>query len=236
MTRNYAAAEPNLGAQLLRAVPGTPAQLQEATGIGWQTIMIFRAGKRRPNEGNALRLQEVYGIPPESWQQGPSPEVVAKRLEAAKVMRFDRTALTRPVPPLAFSSEPGSRPEPKPPAESPAEASEVATPVSALAEADILMGAIRKLRTDLSSTQMDLGTQVTLLQKLSSMVIALGRLTGDGLTSPRQIVRSPIWGAIERAMVEALEPWPDAGRAVAQKLRELCGEAAQDASLGEQHD
>lgn len=72
----------------------------------------------------------------------------------------------------------------------------------------------------------DVATRTRLLEQHARTVAVLGRLTGVGLTvSARQILASPDWRLIEDRIIEGLEPWPDAMRAVADAIAPLEGGA-----------
>lgn len=80
--------------------------------------------------------------------------------------------------------------------------------------------AMQQLETTTAIDPLVFGRQI---DSLAATIVKLGKFAGMDLTE-RQILDSPRWRVIERTVVRALEPWPDAQRAVADELRGLGGD------------
>ena len=94
-----------------------------------------------------------------------------------------------------------------------------ATPATVAAEADHWLHAVQDLRDELPKLAKDIAGRARLMREAAGTLSVLGRLTGIGLTvSARQILDSPNFRIIEGKIIQALEPWPDALRAVAAAI------------------
>jgi hypothetical protein len=87
-----------------------------------------------------------------------------------------------------------------------------------------LLVEIRKLQRELASpgatADMTIDQRVRMVDALASAADKLGKHTGIKLTT-RQILASPLWAEVLSAVTLALEPYPDAMRAVADSLDNL---------------
>ena len=123
-------------------------------------------------------------------------------------------------PPIAWWDEPVTRETPRPvgAAEPPPE---TATPDDTANEAGRLLGHIRTLQAALADPEqtadMDLPQKIRAMDQLAGAIGKLGSVTGVKLTE-RAILASPLWQQLEERIMVALEPWPDALRAVAAAL------------------
>jgi hypothetical protein len=90
-----------------------------------------------------------------------------------------------------------------------------------------LLQSIRTMQARLAADNLgDPDRQVRQVRELAQAMAQLGRMTAVGLQlSERQILASPNWAIIKEAIVESLEPWPDALLAVGERLAELEGGA-----------
>jgi transcriptional regulator with XRE-family HTH domain len=94
-----------------------------------------------------------------------------------------------------------------------------ATPTTVAEEADLWLHAVQDLRDELPKLVKDIAGRARLMREAAGTLNVLGRLTGIGLTvSARQILDSPNFRIIEGKIIAALEPWPDALRAVAEAI------------------
>jgi hypothetical protein len=64
------------------------------------------------------------------------------------------------------------------------------------------------------------------LRELRLAELQLDQMSGGRSPEPRTAADVEGWDAMEAAMFEVLEPWPDARRALAEALRERCETAA----------
>jgi len=97
-----------------------------------------------------------------------------------------------------------------------------ATPALVESQADYLLSELRTLERDLRETPpTDLQERLANLSQCAKITLALGRMTGVGITvSMRRILASPNWLILEEIIKRALHPHPNAGRAVAAALRD----------------
>lgn len=94
-----------------------------------------------------------------------------------------------------------------------------ASAASVAAEADLWLHAVQDLRDELPKLVKDPAGRARITREAAGTLAILGRLTGIGLTvSARQILDSPNFRIIEGKIIQALEPWPDALRAVAAAI------------------
>ena len=94
-----------------------------------------------------------------------------------------------------------------------------ATPEVVVAEADYWLHALQDFRDELPNLVTDASARSRLLADSARTLAVLGKLTGIGLTvSTRQFLDSPNWRQLEAKIIDALSPWPDALRAVANAL------------------
>jgi hypothetical protein len=97
--------------------------------------------------------------------------------------------------------------------------------VSVRDEAAELVARVRELRdsvaADTTSTPLE---KAKVIGAATATLAQLGKLTGElGSISEAKIIASPGFRRIQAAIVDALEAYPEALRAVAQALRELEG-------------
>lgn len=81
----------------------------------------------------------------------------------------------------------------------------------------------RALLSALDDPDMTPRAQAELFAKVTDGLMKCGRLTGATALNEREILGSPAWLRVERAIVDALAPWPDAQRAAGEALAELGG-------------
>lgn len=163
-------------------------------GAALSTVQAWRDGDRSPNSAMRMRIRDVakerFGVelPDEAWDE----RVPAAELQAA-------------VPP-------------------PREVRNVAQAVPGADDtatiAAQLLASIRDLQArmhDPNEPPLGIEKEASLMQQLTASAERLGRFTGVKLTE-RQILGSPLWGLLLERIMGALEPWPDAMRAVSKAL------------------
>lgn len=100
---------------------------------------------------------------------------------------------------------------------------ERATPQAVEGEADELLKMLRQARLE-AATKTDVGERLQLIAQSAQAMLALGKISGAGLNlTEAKILASPQWRNIEAMLTLALEPWPEAMRAVADTLKRLAG-------------
>jgi len=129
-------------------------------------------------------------------------------------------------PAKAWDQEP-EKPAPKQRSTPPAKALPTkATPEAARALADQLLADARTLQAEIMAVEDgDLARKARLLRDLARVTTELGKLTGAAQPNERAIRASPHWRALVDFLVETLEPWPDAMRALGQALLAREGES-----------
>lgn len=98
---------------------------------------------------------------------------------------------------------------------------ERATSTAVAREADILLALVKDMLNDLRVQGGDLNERVRLAEKIANIMTACGKHTGAVILNERQILASPAWARIWDAAIEALDPWPDAMRALESALSNL---------------
>ena len=106
---------------------------------------------------------------------------------------------------------------PRPKREAPTEA----TPDDTAAVAAALLGHIQGLQAELddpeATSELELPQRIRCADQLAAAADKLSRITGVRLTE-RMILASPLWAELLEKIVAALDPWPDAQRAVATAI------------------
>lgn len=116
---------------------------------------------------------------------------------------------------------PGATPAPKATApRKPRDPEARATPEGVRSLADAAFGQAQALQDELEADGADLEARIRMAERLGSLIASLGKLTGAAVLNERQILMSPAFKRIVSVMLEALQPWPDAMRAVAAALEE----------------
>jgi hypothetical protein len=95
-----------------------------------------------------------------------------------------------------------------------------ATPEAVEGEAAKLLAHLRQLQDDLAAAQPeahDLPQRIRMAESIAGSIARLGQITGTRI-STRAILASPAWAELVKDLTAALEPWPDAMRAVADVL------------------
>jgi hypothetical protein len=99
---------------------------------------------------------------------------------------------------------------------------EPATPEATFREADQLLQYVRQLRDGvMKEPSLTVVERLKLCGQVAEIVGQLGKLTGVALSNERQIVSSPPFANVTATITRALEPWPDAMRAVGEALLRL---------------
>jgi hypothetical protein len=94
-----------------------------------------------------------------------------------------------------------------------------ATPAAVSAEADLWLAQLADLRVRIPLAALDVEKETRLLASASKTFQVLGKAAGVGINvTSRAILDSPNWRLLEIKILDALAPWPDALRAVADAL------------------
>jgi hypothetical protein len=165
-------------------------------GASIPQVQAWRNGDRPPN--SAMR-QKIADVARERFGVELGEELWDERVPASELQAADA-----PRPPR----EPRNGPAPAPTADDTAQ-------ISAQ-----LLANIRDLQarlTDPNEPPLSVEKEAALMGQLTASAERLGRFTGVKLTE-RQILASPLWGLLLERIMIALEPWPDAMRAVSKAL------------------
>jgi hypothetical protein len=160
--------------------------------------------------GEAFKIAESLGISAPTFSKIRKGQIAPTAAQAAKIAeRFPECARGLWDVPYAMLQD------------APAAVAGLATPELAMSSADLLAGELLQMQQAML-TMADVPARVTLALKIGEMVVMLGKLTGAGSAlTARQIQQSAAWLQIQRVIVEALSPWPEALRAVEESLRAL---------------
>jgi transcriptional regulator with XRE-family HTH domain len=165
--------------------------------------------------GGVLAKAERYGVGKSTisnWQRGESTPDGAKRERIFEAGGPDPSAWDEVwAPPAGDTQLPEDEPT-------------EATAEDTAGVAAGLLVEIRKLQRELAApgatADMSIAERVRMVDALAGAADKLGKHTGIKLTT-RQILASPLWGEVMTALTQALKPWPDAMRAVADSLDTL---------------
>lgn len=188
------------GSQLLAAA-GNSRSIATAAGVDPRSARAWIRGEKTPSLGAQEALRAAFGISPSAWGERPH-DVVA--------------------PPAEPEREP---PEARSPATDGTEAPRVLPVPCEGFGADVLSLArmTRKLIADLEGPEgaaLSLGVRSKLLNQAGQTLQRLGAKSCDNLAGLTQeaVETSPSWTVLLVRIERALEPFPDALRAVAAAL------------------
>lgn len=188
------------GQVALRKSGHTQEQIAAATGASFALVGNWLTGARKPGPAYRDRLSELYSVRQLSWEESPpkaprAPSLVAKAAAPA--------ALARPPLPSA------------PPVK--------ATPGDVLSEAAILIAQVRDMRDAVAKDPVATNVEkARVLGMCGSTLAQAYKLTGEGLDMPEsKLLQTPAFRRVLDTMTLALEPWPDAMRALAAALEKI---------------
>jgi hypothetical protein len=180
---------PTLGAHQLAAAPGTLRAKAAALGVTERSITNYQAGARVPTDAVQGKALSAFGITRGAWSQSAASAA-----------------------PTSPSAEPtSSESSTAPPLDGEAPSSSVLPGSLAEIQVQIQRLTVRRESGELSERAL-LETE-KLLAALNRDASKLRGVTSDVL------VGSDAWAELQAAIILALEPWPDAMRAVAVALR-----------------
>jgi len=211
------ASQRNEGARQLLRTGHTQAEIASTLGVDRSLVCRWQNGERLPTDTQRLALKRAFKIPASAWDE----ELVTgvRKKKPASKHRMPR-AVERELARQEAERESELEDERRPPA-----AVEI-TEASIRVRAELLARDIDRMREEIldddSATPLERGK---VIQSCIASLTYLGKITGHTLEiNESRILRLPAWQRIKEAIVEALKPWPEARRALADRLKELGAE------------
>lgn len=176
------------GQRLLLAVDGSHTTVAARIGATKQSVSYWRRGEKAPGPKARAALLEAYGIEPAAWEAQPGS------------------------PPPQSSTRSKRTRAPSPPPKVPGRPSGAST----LDEVEVQLGILRELQRNESLLPSE---RVRLADSVGKLLAIRARLERDQeLLEERIVLEHPFWGRLKSTIVRALEPYPEAARAVADAL------------------
>ena len=162
-------------------------------GATRQTVHCWRSGTKVPARPMRETLEREFGIPAASWERTPVDR------PAPRPAKADRPAPARTSAAPLAAPRPAGRP-------------------STLDEVTQLL---EELDEDASDDGI-MPSELARIRDTKTKALALkARIESqDALFEAQAVVKHPAWRRIRGAMLDALRPFPDAARAVAEALQE----------------
>lgn len=204
-----------VGAWKLRNLPRSLKQIAGDIGAKYVVVAQWAEGRRRPSKewhGRLHAYSAEFGakntIASEEWSE-PLGKVRAGREKMAKAREeaMADPSMRKLLVSIKETPVPTTAPE------------------QVLDEAGKLIRDVQSLRDELMKSgnakySPSISERAKILSQCATMLDKAARLTGASAgISPAKIIRSPGWNKIKIALADALEPWPDAMRAVADLLK-----------------
>lgn len=216
--------------QLLELEQST-AELGRALNVSGGLVSDWRNGRKAPGSEMKQRLRNVYGILPVAWSVRagvPMPgavQVVQAPLEVLPAVAPPPPPTPEPVSPTPRKRRAPKRvvmPEPPASTEEPQVTLETAvvrggTP-SSLEDCLALLAVLRRDRGQVGLSPAD---RVRLTDAETRLLALRARLESAAeLAEDRYVYQHPGWQKLKRAIVGALEPFPEAAQAVLIAIRQ----------------
>jgi transcriptional regulator with XRE-family HTH domain len=171
----------------------TQEEIASRLGVTRVAVSQWLSGATRPAPSKRSAIAEVYGIAPELWEHASS----------------DPPAPDRPAP----TAEREHAARERAPRERPAD--------GVLGKAHRLEQMAHELmervQADPNATPLE---QARVMASVAATLNLIAKITGQYELGAR-IMRLPMWRRIERAIADALQPFPEAAAAVAEAMRRL---------------
>lgn len=200
MSDERAAAQRTLGSVALAKAGHSGEQIARVTGAKYSTVNNWLMGHRKPGRAMRLKLLDQFAIPEDDWDKPidyQPPGLMA-------------TLASTPIPPRHASAPPVA-------------VELVPTGADVRGELYNLLEQVKTFRHSVQSDPvLTLSEKAKVLGSCGATLGLLYRMTGGAADIPEsKILKLPSWQRVERAIVEALEPWPEALRAVGEALKGL---------------
>lgn len=179
----------NAGGVALARLGKTSAEIGAEVGRSKMAVGRWISGERRPSPPDRERMHAIYKIETSLWDEKP-----AKR-------------------------------PPKPAPAAPSVVAETLDDVGVVGGAIASARALQEeLNLEIASLQVDReagsatpAERTRRMRELGALTMQLAEITGQ-LDLGRVILKLPMWKRLETEMLEALKPFPDAAKAVAERL------------------
>lgn len=197
----------SVGAVALARTGKTQSELGRLIGVSSVSVHYWTSGEKKPGAKYRAKLLELFAIPKESWDERPTKKVAAK-------------VVTAPGATLAL-------PDAEAPSLGAISAGEetahgMANELAKFAREELNRLNDRDESGELKSTPLErsrVGASIaTTLEKIAKM-------TGEHDLG-RKVLKLPLFKRAVTEIGTALKPWPDAARAVAERLETLERETA----------
>lgn len=179
----------NAGGVALARVCKASSEIGEALGRSKVAVGRWISGERRPSPADRERMRELYKIDPSLWDEKPS-----KR--APKVASEPSTIAAETLDDVGVVG------------------GAIASARALQEELNLEIAALQSDRADKSATPAE---RTRRMRELGALTMQLAEITGQ-LDLGRVILKLPMWKRLETEMLEALKPFPDAAKAVAERL------------------
>jgi transcriptional regulator with XRE-family HTH domain len=177
----------------LARVGSTQQEIATRVGVTHAAVNQWLSGQTRPSAQKRQTIAGIYGIAPDLWEHATS----------------DPPAPERPAP----AAERDHAPRERAPRERPAD--------GVLGKAHRLEQMAHELmervQADPNATPLE---QARVMASVAATLNLIAKITGQFELGAR-IMRLPMWRKIERAIADALQPFPEAAAAVAEAMRRL---------------
>lgn len=185
------------GQRLLLELRVKRAEVADACGVSGPLVSQWRSGKKRPSAAGRRVLEETFGIPAGAWDLAPGSQV------------------TPSVPPAGN------------PVPAPAPAA-VPSPSLGAGRLTTIEGVNREidLLEEMREENLMPSERIKLSDTAGKFYAIRARIEKDAeLYEDRVVKAAPFWRRARSAILEAVRPFPDAARAMAEALEELEREA-----------
>jgi transcriptional regulator with XRE-family HTH domain len=196
---------PNAIALARLAAKRSFSELATRVSTSEATIRHIATGRNRPSADVRDRLLEVFKLPLDGWR--------APAEQARRPATLTEGAPSAPVPGHGPPHASAGRPEP----------ASLLERYRALAT--VLEERLAAARADLDTPARDVAA---VGQALSRALQHIGKLTGEGEVSERQVLQAPAFRRALEIIRDAAAPFPEASRAIARALEQYVGGIPKD--------
>lgn len=180
------------GQRLLREESATTRTIAKRAGVSAGLAAQWRTGEKLPAEAKRKKLESLFGIPAKSWDRRPTT-----------------SSSTTPAPDASAA----------------ADASAIEAAMRAGTDLDTLELtnlALASIRATLARGNLSEAASARTQDSLTKLLSLRARLERDQELLDDRIVRDhPQWARIKEAIRNAVEPFPDAARAIHEALEKL---------------
>ena len=207
------------GAKLVQLLSRfTEKDISAAIPCTEQSLQRWMETPMSPNRSTRLRLLQLYGIPEKEWRE-PNDEPLFPPPPPPPKNFFE--AVGREEQALVEEDEAAEEDAAELPAPEPSERIRTPEGASALEQAKVqlerLKARLAKLEREDAGVAAIMAVEKVLMQALTNY----SKLSGERDLTESMIVRSAVWQKVLRIFTEALTPFPEAAKAIADHIRGL---------------